>query len=120
MAYSIQIHQFIFVFLVALPFGILVKVGWLTPLVTMLVAFPILALDEIGVELQNPFSTANLNHLPLDEICENLERNLMSLVRRGGDLPHGISGPAAGQEGRRNLRQCRTASRRDATAAAMR
>ena len=55
-AYSIEIRQFIFVFLVALPFGILLKVDWLTPLVTMLVAFPILALDEIGVELQNPFS----------------------------------------------------------------
>ena len=79
-AYSIEIRQFIFVFLVALPFGILLKVDWLTPLVTMLVAFPILALDEIGVELQNPFSTLHLNHLPLDKICKNLEQNLMSLL----------------------------------------
>jgi ion channel-forming bestrophin family protein len=79
-AYSIQIRQFIFVFLVALPFGILLVADWLTPLVTMLVAFPILALDEIGVELQNPFSTDRLNHLPLDEICSQLERNLLSLL----------------------------------------
>lgn len=79
-AYSIEIRQFIFVFLVALPFGILTKVDWLTPIVTMLVAFPILALDEIGVELQNPFSTLRLNHLPLDKICEDLEQNLMSLL----------------------------------------
>jgi putative membrane protein len=48
----------------------------------MLVAFPILALDEIGVELQNPFSMNHLNHLPLDEICENLERNLMDLANQ--------------------------------------
>lgn len=79
-AYSIQIRQFIFVFLVALPFGILLEVDWLTPLVTMLVAFPILALDEIGVELQNPFSTDRLNHLPLDDICQQLERNLLALL----------------------------------------
>ena len=79
-AYSIEIRQFIFVFLVALPFGILLKVDWLTPVVTMLVAFPILALDEIGVELQDPFSTSRLNHLPLDKICENLEQDLMSLL----------------------------------------
>jgi putative membrane protein len=79
-AYSVQIRQFIFVFLVALPFGIVLKVDWLTPLVTMLVAFPILALDEIGVELQNPFSTDRLNHLPLDDICNQLERNLLSLL----------------------------------------
>ncbi len=79
-AYSIEIRQFIFVFLVALPFGILEKASWLTPLVTALVAFPILALDEIGVELQNPFSTERLNHLPLDDICQQLERNLLSLL----------------------------------------
>ncbi len=79
-AYSIEIRQFIFVFLVAMPFGILKIVDWLTPLVTMMVAFPILALDEIGVELQDPFSTSRLNHLPLDGICEDLEENLMSLL----------------------------------------
>jgi putative membrane protein len=79
-AYSIEVRQFIFVFLVALPFGILAKADWLTPLVTMLVAFPILALDEIGVELQNPFSQERLNHLPLDEICANLERDLLALL----------------------------------------
>jgi putative membrane protein len=79
-AYSIEIRQFIFVFLVAMPFGILKIVDWLTPLVTMMVAFPILALDEIGVELQDPFSTSRLNHLPLDGICEGLEENLMSLL----------------------------------------
>jgi putative membrane protein len=83
-AYSIEIRQFIFVFLVALPFGILTKVDWLTPVVTMLVAFPILALDEIGVELQNPFSAARLNHLPLDKICESLEQNLRALLEHAG------------------------------------
>jgi putative membrane protein len=79
-AYSIQIRQFIFVFLVTLPFGLVSKTEWLTPLVTMLVAYPILALDEIGVELQNPFSPRRLNHLPLDDICTNLERNLFALL----------------------------------------
>jgi len=99
MAYSIQIHQFIFVFLVALPFGILLKVGWLTPLVTMMVAFPILALDEIGVELQSPFSPQRLNHLPLDQICENLERNLMALLLHQSENSRGILGPVSSVEG---------------------
>jgi putative membrane protein len=79
-AYSIQVRQFVFVFLVTLPFGILASLDWLTPVVTMLVAYPILALDEIGVQLQNPFSKAHLNHLPLDEICRGLEGNLMALL----------------------------------------
>jgi putative membrane protein len=91
-AYSIEIHQFVFVFLVSLPFGIIGKAGWLTPLVTMLVAFPILALDEIGVELQNPFSTSNLNHLPLDRICQDLERNLLALLADGQTSRHALPG----------------------------
>src|SRR5262249_13770126 len=77
--------------------GILLKVDWLTPLVTMLVAFPILALDEIGVELQNPFSTLRLNHLPLDKICENLERNLTALQNESEQSRFSRkSSPAAG------------------------
>ncbi len=78
LAYAVKIRQFIFVFLVALPFALIARVGWLTPLVVMLVAYPMLALDEIGAELQQPFSTASLNHLPLDEICATIERNLLA------------------------------------------
>ena len=46
----------------------------------MLVAYPVLGLDQIGVELQNPFSTRSLSHLPLDEIAQNIERDLLALL----------------------------------------
>ena len=46
----------------------------------MLIAYPILGLDQIGVELQNPFSTRSLSHLPLDEIAQNIERDLLALL----------------------------------------
>ena len=86
-AYAINIRRFIFLFLATLPFALLNRVGnWLTAPVTVLVAYPILALDQIGVELQNPFDTRNLGHLPLDAICETIERNLLA-------LPRGRSGP---------------------------
>jgi predicted membrane chloride channel (bestrophin family) len=62
------------------PFALLTRAGgWLTTLVVVLVAYPILALDQIGSELQNPFDRQNLGHLPLDEICETIERNLLAL-----------------------------------------
>jgi putative membrane protein len=57
-------------------------VGWLTPLVTLIVTFPLLAIDRIGTELQSPFSTENLNHLPLDEICATIERDLRALAEQ--------------------------------------
>ncbi|HEV3003904.1 MAG TPA: bestrophin family ion channel [Pirellulales bacterium] len=81
-AYSVQIRRFIYVFLAATPFALVLQIGWLTPLATMLVAYPILALDEIGAELQYPFSPRSLNHLPLDEICSTIERNLLELAER--------------------------------------
>jgi putative membrane protein len=80
LAYSIQIRQLIFMYLVLLPFVVLPQIGWMTPLVTLLVAYPILALDEIGSELQYPFSSKSLNHLPLPEICATIESDLTELL----------------------------------------
>jgi putative membrane protein len=79
--YGLTIRRFIGLFLVALPFALLDKVGALTPLVTMFVAYPILALDQTGVELQQPFSTRNLGHLPLDDISQTIEANLKGLMK---------------------------------------
>ena len=46
----------------------------------MLVAYPLLALDQLGVELENPFSTDNLSHLPLEGIANTIEGNLLGLL----------------------------------------
>ncbi len=50
------------------------------PVVTFLVALPLLAIDKIGTELQDPFSSGGLNHLPLDDICGTVERNLLGML----------------------------------------
>lgn len=80
--YSITIRQFIFFYLATLPFALLHKLGaeWLAPVVTTLIAYPVLALDQIGLELQRPFITRSLNHLPLDDICGTIDRNLLDLL----------------------------------------
>ena len=77
--YAVLIRHFIIVFLVTLPFALLKKVGWQTPFITMLVAYPILALDEIGDSLQRPFSLTCLDPLPLDDICRAIEGDLLTL-----------------------------------------
>jgi putative membrane protein len=80
--YSIKVRRFIVLFLVTLPLALLHRFesDWLVPLVTMLVAYPVLAVDLIGAELQNPFATRNLGHLPLDDICRSIEANLLGLL----------------------------------------
>ncbi len=81
LVYVIKIRQFILLFLLALPLALLHELQslWLIPLITMGVAYPLLALDQIGVELQNPFFTTNLSHLPLNDICFTIEKNVRAL-----------------------------------------
>lgn len=79
-AYGINIRRFLVLFLATLPFALLDRVGWLTPLVTLTVAYPLLSLDEIGAQLQNPFWTDHLGHLPLDDICSAIEADLLALA----------------------------------------
>ena len=80
--YSIKIRRFIALFLLTLPFALLHRLNsdWLVPLITMMVAYPLMSLDQIGIELQNPFSKANLSHLPLGDISATIERNLLGLL----------------------------------------
>ncbi|MBX3221313.1 MAG: hypothetical protein KF795_12390 [Labilithrix sp.] len=77
--YVIKVRRFVAIYLVMLPFSLVDRVGWASPLLTMLVAYPILGLDQIAVELENPFSTRRLGHLPLDAICEKIEKNVLAL-----------------------------------------
>jgi ion channel-forming bestrophin family protein len=81
-AYSIQIRRFILLFLLTLPLALLHRTesDWLVPFITMLVAYSLLSLDQIGVELENPFSVSSLSHLPLDEISRTIESNLFGML----------------------------------------
>ena len=79
-AYVILIRRFLVLFLLTLPFGLLRRVDWLTPLITLLVAYPILALDHIADDLQRPYSSKSINHLPLNDITTTIETNVMALL----------------------------------------
>jgi ion channel-forming bestrophin family protein len=82
-AYSINIRRFIVIFILMLPFSLLhlLDSDWLIPFIIMLVGYPLLSLDQIGVELENPFSTSNLSHLPLDDISADIERDVLSVLK---------------------------------------
>ncbi len=105
---AIQVRQFIFILLAALPltllhdfegtlFGAILGDDeshrvWLIPLFIMLLAYMLLSLDRIGMELQNPFDTRRVDYLPLDEICTTIEKNLMELLH--DDDLHEYSAPS--------------------------
>ncbi len=85
MAYAIEVRRFIFLFLITLPFVLFDKIEksqsvWAVPLLVLLVAYPFLAIDKIGHELQHPFEIYRLNHLPLDQFTTRVESNVMALL----------------------------------------
>ncbi len=81
--YSLKIRHFLVLYLVTLPLALLHRsVGdWAVPFITMLVAYPLLSLDQIGVELENPFHSGHLSHLSIDGLCTTIERNVLALLK---------------------------------------
>ena len=74
------------------------SMGWVTPLVVGLISFAVFGIEEIGIEIENPFGH-DANDLPLDAICRTMQQNtedLISLVpgegrysvRAGLSIPH--------------------------------
>ncbi|SJM91291.1 conserved hypothetical protein [Crenothrix polyspora] len=82
LVYAIKTRRFIFMFLLLLPFSILEKADFNTAAIFFLVAYPLLSLDRIGIELQSPFNTNSLSHLPLDSICDTVKLHCLALLEQ--------------------------------------
>lgn len=78
---AVKSRRFILLFLLILPVALVDYSMYINPLVTALVSYALFSLDQIGVELQNPFSKQKLSHLPLDSICNTIEKNLMEISK---------------------------------------
>ncbi len=78
---AIKSRRFILLFLLILPIALVNYSIYITPLVTALVAYALFSLDQIGVELQNPFSPEKLSHLPLGDISRNIEMNIEEIYK---------------------------------------
>lgn len=74
-SYNVLIHRIVAVYCFGLPFGLVSITGWLTPLVTALVAYAFLGIDAIGEEIEEPFGKDD-NDLPLEAISTMIEINV--------------------------------------------
>ncbi|MDI9818109.1 MULTISPECIES: bestrophin family protein [unclassified Legionella] len=89
---AIKSRRFILLFLIILPIALVNYSVYISPMVTGLVAYGLLSLDQIGVELQNPFCQTKLSHLPLGEICKTIEKNVTEIYQKAPPLS-GIQDP---------------------------
>ena len=73
LVYAIKTRRFILMYLLLLPLSLIDLSNVMSVTITMLVAYPLLSIDRIGFELQNPFSQKSLSHLPLETICQGIK-----------------------------------------------
>lgn len=81
---AIKSRRFILLFLIILPVALVNYSAYINPIIVALVGYALFSLDQIGVELQNPFSIENLSHLPLNDICNTIENNVMEIQNKPG------------------------------------
>jgi ion channel-forming bestrophin family protein len=77
---AVKSRRFILSFLGILPFALVNTSLYITPLIAGIVAYALFSLDQIGVELQNPFSEHHLSHLPLYAICKTIEQDTTEML----------------------------------------
>jgi putative membrane protein len=84
-SYNVLMHQIVAVYCFALPFGLVEVVGVFTPVVVLLIAHAFFGLDAVGEQIEDPFGL-DANDLPLNGLCNTIERNLRQRLGET-DLP---------------------------------
>lgn len=79
LAYAIHLKQLLLLYSLALPFQMVKELSWGTGPVVALISFTLFGIEEIGLEIENPFGHDS-NDLPLDNICATMQRNIEDLI----------------------------------------
>ena len=85
---------FVRVFCLVLPLGLVHDLGYFTPLGSALVGFMFLALDQVGLDLEDPFE-GTLHDVPMQTITRAIELDLHQMVGQAFhppavEMPNGV------------------------------
>lgn len=76
--YSVMIHRVVYFYCALLPFGLVDAIEWMTPAVSLVMAYSFIALDSLAAELEMPFNRDE-NDLALDAIALNIELSIREM-----------------------------------------
>jgi putative membrane protein len=79
LAYAVHLKQLVLIYCLLLPFQLVADLQWWTGPVVALISFTLFGIEEIGMEIENPFGR-DYNDLPLDRICKTIELNVNELI----------------------------------------
>jgi ion channel-forming bestrophin family protein len=85
-AYTLLLHRAAYVFCLLLPFGLAASVGWMTPVLTVVIAYSFFGLDALSSELEDPFGM-EMNDLPLDRMCRVCEISVLEALGEPAPAP---------------------------------
>lgn len=74
-AYSVLLHRTVYLYCFWLPFGLVDSLGWMMPLIVLLISYTFIALDAIIQEIGEPFGEEE-NDLALNSICRTIEYSI--------------------------------------------
>lgn len=80
-AYVVHLRRALVIFCATLPFALLGSFGWSTVPIVMAVSYVMLGIEEIGVEIEDPFEGDD-NDLPLEKITAGIQANVGSYAPR--------------------------------------
>ncbi|WP_066752212.1 bestrophin family protein [Chryseobacterium glaciei] len=83
-AYSVLLHRTVYLYCFWLPFGLVDSLGWMMPLIVLLISYTFIALDAIIQEIAEPFGEEE-NDLALNSICRTIEFSIFEQA----EIPQG-------------------------------
>jgi putative membrane protein len=78
-AYAHHIKLFVSLFCFTVPFVLVDGLRWATPVVAAVLAYALFGIDEIGVEIEDPFGY-DPNDLPSDRIAQNIHTSTSDVI----------------------------------------
>ncbi|MCU0420023.1 MAG: bestrophin family protein [Cyclobacteriaceae bacterium] len=81
-SYTMYLKQFIFIYIITLPFAFVTKVGYVTVPMVALITFVLLSVELIAEEIEDPFGK-DINDLPTDELTEKIGEHVQEILIQG-------------------------------------
>jgi ion channel-forming bestrophin family protein len=78
-AYAQHIKLFVTLFCVTVPFALADTMRWFTPVASAIFAYALFGIDEIGVEIEDPFGH-DLSDLPMDRIATTIATSVREVT----------------------------------------
>lgn len=78
-AYTVHLRRVLIVYCFTLPLALVKDFGWQTIIATLVIAYTMFGIEEIGVEIEDPFGI-DPNDLPLEDFCALIEQNVAEII----------------------------------------